>query len=1019
MPWLLGLIGLFVGTFLGGTLFSHGMGIGAVFGKRDAKLGYLRTRVKTGAVLTAAKVPGIAAIDLNERLDGAEPAQHSKAKAVSPSPEAPGAGTKADNPFLPTGEMNAVKFKKSHPTWDGRGVTIGVLDSGVDLDHPALTTTSTGARKIVDWYTGTDPILDADGTWLRMHQTVTGPLFNADGADWTAPAGTFRLAQFVEGATGGGESGGDVNRDGDSDDTFGVLYDPATNDIWVDSDDDHNFTNNPRMRPYGQNHQIGHFGVDNPATPERDQMPFVVEFREDVDLAPLGETGTEDFVNIGIEDGSHATHVAGIAAGNNLFGNANFDGNAPGATLVSGRACVFSGGCTAVALSDGLVEMVLHRDVDVVNISIGGLPALNDANNGRALLYDRIVEELGIQLFISAGNSGPAANTIGDPAVADKVVAVGASISRKTWLYNYGSVVRKEMSMFNFSSRGPREDGGFKPNIVAPGSAISSTPLWLPGAPVAEAGYPLPPGYSMFNGTSMAAPQSTGAAALLLSAARATHRGVTSAALRKALYTSADPIDNIPTYAQGDGLLDVTGAWKLLAAGPLETREYSSDAPVCTPISFALAVPDHGPGIYNRCAADAGGHRPGQARTYNLVVKRTTGPAGAIKHNLRWVGNDGTFAALPYSVKLKRGEAKVIAVVAKPTAGIHSAILRIDDPATPVNDFEVSAVVIAADDLTAPTFSRQYAGTVDRNSYKSYFVTVPEGAAALQINLGRLATSSQTRFISTDPWGLPVEETSSLVCYANFSNPADCNPTQRTYRQPLPGVWEIEVESRRTSPYLDNPYTLSATVFGVDVNPPVVHLPTVAAHTDTAVNWTLTNRFGPVVASAVGGPLGSGRSQRPNIADGEVQLYPVTVPAGATRFTAAINNPSDLGADLDLVVLFNGDVVGISADGDSDESVTLDAPAAGDYVVAVLGYAVPTGHTDFDLLDVYYAPSFGALTVPAGPFSLAPGASRPLAGTVRAELAPGAGRVLVGDLTINTGSGAEIGHGRVVIDAVS
>lgn len=32
MPWLLGLIGLFVGTFLGGTLFQHGMGVGAVFG---------------------------------------------------------------------------------------------------------------------------------------------------------------------------------------------------------------------------------------------------------------------------------------------------------------------------------------------------------------------------------------------------------------------------------------------------------------------------------------------------------------------------------------------------------------------------------------------------------------------------------------------------------------------------------------------------------------------------------------------------------------------------------------------------------------------------------------------------------------------------------------------------------------------------------------------------------------------------------------------------------------------------
>ena len=40
-----------------------------------------------------------------------------------------------------------------------------------------------------------------------------------------------------------------------------------------------------------------------------------------------------------------------------------------------------------------------------------------------------------------------------------------------------------------------------------------------------EAGYPLPPGYAMFNGTSMAAPQAAGAAALLLSAGRAAGAG--------------------------------------------------------------------------------------------------------------------------------------------------------------------------------------------------------------------------------------------------------------------------------------------------------------------------------------------------------------------------------------------------------------------------------------------------------------------------------------------------------------
>ena len=75
--------------------------------------------------------------------------------------------------------------------------------------------------------------------------------------------------------------------------------------------------------------------------------------------------------------------------------------------------------------------------------------------------------------------------------------------------------------MFVFSSRGPREDGGFKPNISAPGAAVSTIPTWQPAARCAGT-YALPPGYGMFNGTSMAAPQAAGAAALLISAAKQT-----------------------------------------------------------------------------------------------------------------------------------------------------------------------------------------------------------------------------------------------------------------------------------------------------------------------------------------------------------------------------------------------------------------------------------------------------------------------------------------------------------------
>lgn len=150
---------------------------------------------------------------------------------------------------------------------------------------------------------------------------------------------------------------------------------------------------------------------------------------------------------------------------------------------------MFGPSCTNVALTEGMIDLVVNHGVDIVNMSIGGLPALNDGNNARSELYTRLIDTYGVQLVISAGNSGPGANTIGDPGLADKVISVGASISKDTWAANYGSVVEKKYAMMPFSSRGPREDGGFTPTLTAPGAAINTTQTWLPGSPVAQAGY--------------------------------------------------------------------------------------------------------------------------------------------------------------------------------------------------------------------------------------------------------------------------------------------------------------------------------------------------------------------------------------------------------------------------------------------------------------------------------------------------------------------------------------------------
>ena len=542
---------------------------GGTIGKQVDNLGYLRVQVPTAAVIKASKLPGVAAVDLNESIPLPDPTPQAAAgvAAVALAPQAgPGPSTPADNPYMPTGETGAVAFKQAHPTWDGRGVTIGIMDSGVDVDNPALQTTSTGERKIVDWFTATDPITEGDGTWRAMLNAVTGPTFTIAGGTWTAPAGTYLFNTFNESITTASEIGGDVNRDGDVTDRFGILYDSVTNNIWVDVNQNLDFTDDALMRPYAEKFDIGHFGTDNPATEVRDQIPFVVEFRQDVSLTPAGLEGTADFVNIGIIEDEHGSHVAGITAANDMLGNANFDGAAPGAKLVSARACSWGGGCTAVALSEGMIELVANRHVDVVNMSIGGLPALNDGNNARARLYNNLIATYGVQLFISAGNSGPGLNTIGDPAVASDVVSVAAGISKQTWLSNYGSVVRKAYNLLPFSSRGPAENGAFNPDITAPGAAISTIQLWQAGGPVAEAGYGLPPGYAMLQGTSMASPQAAGAAALLLSAAKATDRGVTPAALRRAIYSSGSAINGVPVTAQGNGKFNVQGAWRLLSA---------------------------------------------------------------------------------------------------------------------------------------------------------------------------------------------------------------------------------------------------------------------------------------------------------------------------------------------------------------------------------------------------------------------------------------------------------------------
>ena len=998
--------------------------IGGKVAYRNNKLGYIRARVPFRKADQASRLAGIQTINFDGTLPLPDPNPEGQ---QPPNPQTPpDATTPRVNAYMPTRDTGAAQFVNSHPNFDGRGVTVGILDLGVDLDHPSLNTTSTGARKITDWVTYTDPLTDGDPTWRNMQSfapvTVVGGSFTAPFAGspvytGVAQDGTYRIARMIESSLGatsefGIACGSDLNRDGDCSDYFAILWRESDDVVYVDSQNDRNFTGEPAMQNYKVNNDVNRFGTDNPATPIKEAVPFVIQ----VDVP-------HKFVNIGIVSGAHGSHVAGITAGNSLFGG-QMSGAAPGAKIVSVRVCLFVAGCTSHALIEGMIYAIETDHVDVVNMSIGGLPALNDGNNTRAVLYNRLIEDNNAQMFISAGNSGGGVNTIGDPAVATKVMAVGAYITRETWQKNYGSDANFWDNLHPFSSRGPAEDGAFKPEIVAPGAAVSSVPTWQVGQPVGGV-FTLPPGYGMFNGTSMAAPQATGAAALLLSAAKQRNESHTAAQLRMAFNSTARYLSGYSAAEQGNGLIDVARAWDLLQDNP-QPVNIKSRVAVHTLLSDFLAEPGFGPGIYDR-----EGVTIGQRYTRTYTFTRTSGPNRPVLYHLRWVGNDGTFET-QNNLQLRLNVPTTLNVTVNPqTSGIHSAVLRLDNSSTDGLDYETMNTVIAPDVFTAANgYAVTKTGLAGRNHVQHFFFRVPAGNPVFKVDMtGPDGTpgTGQVRFLRFHPWGLGIDSNASTSCYAPpVAGCATGSEYSRTVSDATAGVWEVTVEARRTSDVAWAPFTLTASLYGVSISPNPDVIPTAQVGVPVPRSYSLHNNFGTFTGRAVGSNLGSARRGVFTIANLEHQEYITTIPAGSTSFRATIGGPSDAAADLDLFVYqcsspacTTRTLRGQSADGDSEESVTLANPVAGTYLVLVDGFAVPAGTTTYNYVDIFANSTLGTVAVTDADASHPGGSTWTVPGSVTALAVPEAGRVLLGSVRAVTTTGITVGSADVIVQNVT
>lgn len=142
--------------------------------------------------------------------------------------------------------------------------------------------------------------------------------------------------------------------------------------------------------------------------------------------------GVYDFTNQstnGLDTDGHGTHVAAIAAANEW--SSGQAGVAPRANLISYRVCIEqdpddpdAATCQSGAILQAFDQIIIDR-VDVVNFSIGGGP-LNPWLSTSALRV-LSMRDAGISFVTSGGNRGPDAGTVGWPAEAPWVLAVGAS----------------------------------------------------------------------------------------------------------------------------------------------------------------------------------------------------------------------------------------------------------------------------------------------------------------------------------------------------------------------------------------------------------------------------------------------------------------------------------------------------------------------------------------------------------------------------------------------------------------
>lgn len=460
--------------------------------------------------------------------------------------------------WMPREATGTPAFLSAHPAWDGRGVLLGILDSGLDAGVAGFDTTTTGRAKLLDLrdFSGEGRIplavavVRGDTVFVGSRRLTGVSRVRAIIGHGALYAGEFRERPLGEAPAS------DVNDNATDADTLALLVGKAS-DGWVlfaDGDGDGSLVNDRPVHDYFTSRET--FGWHRGGEPP--PLTLAVNFTE----GP-GAPGLDLF----FDTSGHGTHVAGIAAARGIGGVAGFDGAAPGAQLLGLKIArndfggITTTGSVLAAMDYAIRFAGARRMPLVLNMSFG----VGNAREGAARL-DQLIDSVltanpDVVFVTSAGNDGPGISTMGFPGSARRAITVGATepaaLSDAMILTGRAG---SDLLIF-FSSRGGELA---KPDVVVPGIAYSTVPRWDTGEEIKA-------------GTSMASPHVAGMAAVLASAAAAERRSVTAEDMRRALAGSGRPVPGGTLLDAGAGVPELSKAWSILR-GPAPPAEFDVEA---------------------------------------------------------------------------------------------------------------------------------------------------------------------------------------------------------------------------------------------------------------------------------------------------------------------------------------------------------------------------------------------------------------------------------------------------------